>query len=52
MDSSKLNEVDPLDMLFKARWNLPKAAEALCVEQDACKTMFEAYCRRKWNEGC
>jgi hypothetical protein len=47
MENLKLNEVDPLDMLFRARWNIPKAAKALGISDDECKELFRSYCRER-----
>lgn len=48
MGSSKSSDLDPLLMLFKAKWNVPRAAEALNCPVEECKEQFEAYCAEKW----
>lgn len=47
MESSKLNNPDPLEMLFRARWNVPKAAVALGVSNEECKEIFRDYVRER-----
>ena len=34
-----------MDMLFKARWNIPKAACYLEITPDECKEMFNEFCK-------
>lgn len=48
MDNSKLSDPDPLLMLFNAKWNVPRAAEALNCTVEECKERFEAYCVEQW----
>jgi len=40
---SKLQE--SLEMLFKAKWNVPKAADNSGLTQKDMKIMFNEYCR-------
>ena len=47
MENSISTEVDPLDMLFRARWNIPKAAKALDISDDECKELFRSYCKER-----
>lgn len=47
MGNLKSDDVDPLDMLFKARWNVPKAAKALGISDDECKELFRSYCMER-----
>ncbi len=34
-----------MDMLFKAKWNIPKAACYLEITSDECKEMFNEFCQ-------
>jgi hypothetical protein len=47
MENSKLNKVDPLEMLFKARWNVPRAAKELNISNEECKHVFKQYFAKK-----
>lgn len=47
MESSKSNNPDPMEMLYRARWNVPKAAVALGVGNEECKEIFRAYLKEQ-----
>jgi len=47
MESLKLNNPDPMEMLFRARWNVPKAAVALGISNEECKEVFRAYLKER-----
>jgi hypothetical protein len=47
MESLKLNNPDPMEMLFRARWNVPKAAVALGIGNEECKEIFRAYLKER-----
>lgn len=47
MESLKLNNPDPMEMLFRARWNVPKAAAALGISNEECKKVFRAYLKER-----
>jgi hypothetical protein len=47
MESSKSNNPDPMEMLFRARWNVPKAAVALGISSEECKEVFRAYLKKR-----
>jgi hypothetical protein len=38
------NREEAMEMLFKAKWNLPKAACYLGVSHLECKEIFNSYC--------
>lgn len=48
MENSKLNEIDPFERLYTAKWNVPKAAVYLGVTNEECKTLFSEFCKKKW----
>jgi len=48
MDSSKSAEIDPFEQLYTAKWNIPRAAEALGTTTEECKALFSEFCRKKW----
>lgn len=47
MESLKSNSPDPMEMLYRARWNVPKAAVALGVGNEECKEIFRAYLKER-----
>lgn len=51
MENSKLNEIDPFERLYTAKWNVPKAAVYLGVTNEECKTLFSEFCKKKWASG-
>jgi hypothetical protein len=36
-----------MEMLFRARWNVPKAAVALGIGNEECKEVFRAYLKER-----
>ena len=49
---SSMTEPDPLDMLFRAKWNIPQASAAMgkapCVESwEEVKVEFAAWCKKQ-----
>lgn len=48
MDSSKSAEIDPFEQLYTAKWNVPRAAQALIVTNEECKRLFSEFCKKKW----
>lgn len=48
MESCKSNNLDPFDMLYTAKWNVPKAAAHLGVSNEDCKLMFREFCAARW----
>ena len=46
--SSKSDEVKPFELLYAARWNVPKAAANLGIDNVECKARFTEYCKAIW----
>lgn len=43
MESSKSSEIDPFERLYTAKWNVPRAAEALGLSNEDCKEAFRRF---------
>ena len=50
MSYSKIEDVDPFDLLYRAKWSVPRAAAHLKVSNEECKQLFREYCSRVWAE--
>ena len=48
MENLKSNELDPFGLLYRAKWNVPRAAKQLSVSDEECKQLFKDYCARVW----
>jgi len=48
MENLKSNELDPFGLLYRAKWNVPRAAKQLGVSDEECKQLFKDYCARVW----